>query len=82
VQSYPGKHPCEKPAALLEHIISASSRPGAVVLDACMGSGATGKAAVKLGRGFVGIDTSAHWVDYAGRNIEAPQQLPLEAAYA
>jgi site-specific DNA-methyltransferase (adenine-specific) len=33
VQSYAGKHPCEKPQALLRHIIAASSRPGGVVLD-------------------------------------------------
>ena len=34
VSYYPGKHSCEKPQALLRHIIAASSRPGAVVLDA------------------------------------------------
>jgi len=51
-----GKHPCEKPAAMMEHIITASSRPGAVVLDCFMGSGATGEAAVKLGRSFIGME--------------------------
>ena len=33
VQYYPGKHPCEKPAAMMEHIIRSSSRPGDVVAD-------------------------------------------------
>jgi len=33
VQSYPGKHLCEKPADMLEQIINASSRPGDVVAD-------------------------------------------------
>jgi site-specific DNA-methyltransferase (adenine-specific) len=28
VQFYPGKHPCEKPADMLQQIIAASSRPG------------------------------------------------------
>lgn len=56
VEYYPGKHPCEKPQALLEHAIAASSRPGDVVLDAFAGSGATGVAALKLGRQFVGIE--------------------------
>jgi site-specific DNA-methyltransferase (adenine-specific) len=56
VQYYPGKHPCEKPADLLEHIILASSREGAVVLDAFMGSGSTGKACLKLNRKFIGIE--------------------------
>ncbi|MFA1562601.1 DNA-methyltransferase [Aliivibrio fischeri] len=56
VQYYPGKHPCEKPADLLEHIIVSSSRKGAVVLDAFMGSGSTGKACLALNRKFVGIE--------------------------
>jgi site-specific DNA-methyltransferase (adenine-specific) len=65
VQAYPGKHPCEKPQALLRHIIQASSRPGAVVLDAFAGSGATGVACRDLGRQFIGIEMSEHWVNVA-----------------
>lgn len=56
VASYPGKHPCEKPAAMLEHIISASSRPGDIVADFFMGSGSTVKAALKLGRQAIGVE--------------------------
>lgn len=56
VQYYPGKHPCEKPAELLEHVINTSSVKGGVVLDAFMGSGSTGKACLKLGREFIGIE--------------------------
>lgn len=56
VQYYPGKHPCEKPADLLDHAITASSREGDVVLDAFMGSGSTGKRCVKLNRRFIGIE--------------------------
>lgn len=56
VQPYPGKHVCEKPAAMMEHIISSSSRPGDVVLDAFLGSGSTAKAALKLGRKVIGIE--------------------------
>jgi len=41
---------------LLEHILTASSREGDVVLDAFMGSGSTGKACVKLNRRFIGIE--------------------------
>ncbi|MEC4726182.1 site-specific DNA-methyltransferase, partial [Shewanella sp. D64] len=59
VPYYPGKHPCEKPAPLLEHIIAASSREDEVVLDCFMGSGSTGKAALKLGRQFIGIEMDA-----------------------
>ena len=74
VQAYPGKHPCEKPQALLRHIIQASSRPGAVVLDAFMGSGATGEAAKMLGRRFVGIEMSEDWLLKASRRIEGARE--------
>ena len=56
VQFYPGKHTCEKPSEMLEHMISATTNEGALVLDAFMGSGSTGKACVKLNRKFVGIE--------------------------
>jgi adenine-specific DNA-methyltransferase len=61
VQHYSGKHPCEKPSALLEHIILSSTRPGDVVLDCFAGSGATLTAAKRLGRGYVGIEIDPHW---------------------
>lgn len=56
VQSYHGKHPCEKPAEMLRQIISASSRPGDVVADYFMGSGSTIKAAIALGRRSIGVE--------------------------
>ena len=56
VPFYPGKHPCEKPADMLEHMISATTNENAVVLDAFMGSGSTGKACMKLKRKFIGIE--------------------------
>jgi adenine-specific DNA-methyltransferase len=56
VNSYPGKHPCEKPLAMMEHIVRASSREGAKVLDCFVGSGVTAEACANLGRECVGID--------------------------
>jgi len=56
VAYYPGKHPCEKPAEMMEHIIKTSSRPGEVVADFFMGSGATLKAAVRHGRKALGVE--------------------------
>jgi len=49
-------YPTQKPLALLERIISASSNPGDVVLDPFCGCGTTIAAAQKLGRRWVGID--------------------------
>ncbi|MFT4256482.1 MAG: DNA methyltransferase [Pseudoxanthomonas sp.] len=51
-----GKHPAQKPEALLDRIVRASSNPGDVVLDPFCGSGTTGVAALRLGRKFIGID--------------------------
>ena len=81
VQAYPGKHPAEKPQALLSHIIEASSKPGAVILDAFAGSGATGIAAIDMGRQFIGIDKDEHWAGHSRARIanaaEQARQLEL-----
>lgn len=49
-------YPTQKPLALLERIISASSNPGDVVLDPFCGCGTTIAAAQKLDRKWIGID--------------------------
>lgn len=49
-------YPTQKPVALLERIISASSNPGDVVLDPFCGCGTTIAAAQNLGRQWIGID--------------------------
>jgi DNA methylase/Restriction endonuclease len=49
-------YPTQKPVALLERIIQASSNPGDLVLDPFCGCGTTIDAAEKLGRDWVGID--------------------------
>jgi site-specific DNA-methyltransferase (adenine-specific) len=46
----------QKPEALLERIIKASSRPGDIVADFFVGSGTTLAAAQKLGRKWIGMD--------------------------
>ena len=49
-------YPTQKPRALLERIIAASSNPGDVVLDPFCGCGTAVDAAQKLGRKWLGID--------------------------
>lgn len=51
-------YPTQKPVALLERIISASSNPGDVVLDPFCGCGTAVDAAQKLGRQWIGIDVT------------------------
>ena len=69
VQAYKGKHPCEKPLAMMEHIVRASSRSGAVVFDPFMGSGTTGVAARNLARDYIGIELNAEYIDLARDRI-------------
>ncbi|MGH2497448.1 MAG: DNA methyltransferase [Ktedonobacteraceae bacterium] len=49
-------YPTQKPLALLERIIQASSNPGDVILDPFCGCGTAIVAAQKLGRKWIGID--------------------------
>lgn len=73
VQFYPGKHPCEKPADMLHDMISASSRPGQLVVDFFMGSGSTIKEAIKLGRRAIGVELEAERFEQTRREIEEIQ---------
>ena len=50
--------PTQKPEALLERIIKASSNEGDIVLDAFAGSGTTGAVAEKLNRRWIMIDSA------------------------
>lgn len=56
-------YPTQKPIALLERIILASSNAGDVVLDPFCGCGTTIDAAEALGRRWIGIDVSFLAVD-------------------
>lgn len=49
-------YPTQKPEALLEKLIKASSNPGDLIFDCFMGSGTTQNVAMKLGRRFIGAD--------------------------
>jgi len=67
-----GRHPTQKPLALLERIVRATSSAGALVLDPFCGSGTTGVAAVGLGRRFLGLDTSSEYLALARSRLESP----------
>lgn len=61
-------YPTQKPVALLERIIRASSNEGDVVFDPFCGCGTTIHAAEALGRGWVGVDVAYHATEViAGR---------------
>ena len=78
VQAYKGKHPCEKPQDMLQHIIETSSKPGGVVLDAFMGTASTGLACQALGREFIGIEKDQKYFQIAKDRINnAKSQMTL-----
>lgn len=56
-------HPTQKPEALLERIVKASSNPGDVVLDPFSGSFTTSAVAVRLGRVGIGIDMNEEYYE-------------------
>jgi DNA modification methylase len=60
----------QKPIALLERIISASSNPGDVVLDPFCGCGTTIHAAQKLGRQWIGIDITYLAINLIKRRLK------------
>lgn len=56
-------HPTQKPEALLERIIKASSNPGDIVLDPFSGSFTTSAVATRLGRIGIGIDLNDEYYE-------------------
>mgnify|MGYP002868678165 CR=1 FL=1 len=63
------RHPTQKPVDLLEYLIRTYTNEGELVLDATMGSGSTGVAAVNTGRNFIGFETEARFYEIAQRRI-------------
>src|SRR6266851_3700536 len=64
-----GKHPTQKPVALLERILLASSHEGDLVLDPFSGSGTTLLAAFRLRRHALGCELSAEFLSLSLRRI-------------
>jgi site-specific DNA-methyltransferase (adenine-specific) len=66
-----GKHPTQKPLALIERCLLASSNEGDLVLDPFAGSGTTTIASLRLGRRCIAIEDDAHYAAVAAKRIEA-----------
>ena len=65
-----GKHPTQKPLALMVRAILASTKFGETVLDPFCGSTSTGIAASLLGRKFIGIDLEEEYIRLCQRRFE------------
>jgi site-specific DNA-methyltransferase (adenine-specific) len=71
-----GKHPTQKPLALLRRIVLASTNPGDLILDPFTGSSTTGIAAVMEGRQFIGIDTERTYLELSKKGSLNYPSLP------
>jgi len=63
-------HSTQKPEALLQRVITVSSKVGDVVLDPFFGSGTTGAVAKRLLRHWIGIEKAGEYIDIARERIE------------
>ena len=68
-----GKHPTQKPIALLEKIILASTDENDLILDPFNGSGTTGIVASRLKRKYIGIEKEVEYLDLTIRRKEELQ---------
>lgn len=69
-------YPTQKPEKLLERLILATTNPGDTVLDPMFGSGTTLAVAKRLGRRFVGFDSSAAAFEVTQQRLRGVLALP------
>jgi modification methylase len=64
-------HPTQKPEALLYRVITATTKPGDVVLDPFFGTGTTGVVCRHLGRHYIGLERDKTYISAAKKRIAA-----------
>jgi site-specific DNA-methyltransferase (adenine-specific) len=67
-------HPTVKPTDLMRYLCRLVTPPGGVVLDPFMGSGSTGKAAMREGFKFIGIEREQQYFDIACARVNNTQK--------
>ncbi len=65
-----GKHPTQKPVALVERCLLASTNEGDLVLDPFLGNGTTAVASLRLKRGCVGIELDLRHIEIAAKRVD------------
>jgi site-specific DNA-methyltransferase (adenine-specific) len=71
-----GEHPTEKPWRLFVEILNDFTNAGDTILDPFMGSGSTGVACAKIGRGFIGIEIDEGYFNIACDRIRKAYSQP------
>jgi site-specific DNA-methyltransferase (adenine-specific) len=70
-------HPNQKPVSLYEYLILTYTNPGDTVLDMCAGSGTTGEAAIKTGRGCILIEKKPEYFGIIQNRMAQVEAQPL-----
>lgn len=76
-----GKHPTQKPLALLTRIILASTRSNAWILDPFSGSSTTGIAASLVGRRFLGIEVEKEYLELSRKRRDEINDDDIRTRY-
>ena len=63
------QHPAQKPLEVMRWLVNAATLAGEMVADPFSGSGATGIAAMQLGRSFHGIEINPDFIVLASNRI-------------
>ena len=73
-------YPTQKPLRIVERVVRVHSEPGDLVLDFFAGSGTTGEAAARLGRGYLLVDSNPEAVRVMARRLawDAPELVGCE----
>lgn len=77
-----GKHPTQKPIALVARCLRATTNPHDVVVDPFAGSGTTGVAALQLSRNFLGCEREEKYVRLAIKRLSRPGDSHVQDAEA
>ncbi len=75
-------HPTVKPTDLMAYLCRLVTPPSGIILDPFMGSGSTGKAAVREGFNFIGIDKEEEYVAIASKRLHVIQRSILASRSA
>jgi site-specific DNA-methyltransferase (adenine-specific) len=73
-------YPTQKPLRIVERVVRVHSEPGDLVLDFFAGSGTTGEAAARLGRGYLLVDSNPEAVRVMARRLawDSPELVGCE----
>ena len=66
-----GKHPTQKPVALIARCLRASTDPGDTIFDPFAGASTTGVAALTLDRKFIGCESSPEYAELGRKRLDS-----------